>query len=99
MFAMGNPTESSASSICCHNHDEIVSQILSASENTRWVSEHMAELRQKYLHKFIAVHNGKIVTSSDDQARLFRILRTKESKNLPVMAIEFITSENERRIL
>ncbi len=96
---MGNPKGSSASSVCCLNHDEIVDQILSASENTRWISEHMAELRQKFLHKFIAVHNGKIVASSEDQARLFRILRTKESKNIPMVAIEFITSENERWIL
>jgi hypothetical protein len=99
MFDMGKPTGSSASGICCNNHDEVVAQILSASENTRWVSEHMAELRQKYLHKFIAVHNGKVVASSEDQARFFRILRTKEPKNLPTIAIEFITDENERWIL
>jgi ABC-type phosphate/phosphonate transport system ATPase subunit len=96
---MGNPRGHSTSSICCNNHDEIVAQILSASENTLWVSEHMAELRQKYLHKFIAVHNGNIVASSEDQARFFRIVRTKQSKNLPVMAIEFITGENEKWIL
>lgn len=99
MFDMGNPMGSSGSGICCNNHDEVVAQILSASENTRWVSEHMAELRQKYLHKFIAVHKGKVVASSEDQARFFRILRTKEPKNLPTMAIEFITDENERWIL
>ena len=99
MFDMGKPTGSSAPGICCNNHDEVVAQILSASENTRWVSEHMAELRQKYLHKFIAVHKGKVVASSEDQARFFRILRTKESKNLPTIAIEFITDENERWIL
>lgn len=99
MFDMGKSSASSASGICCNNHDEVVAQILSASANTRWVSEHMAELRKKYLHKFIAVHNCKVVASSEDQARFFRILRTKESKNLPTIAIEFITDENERWIL
>lgn len=99
MFEMGKQSKSSISDKCGHSHDEIVAQIQSASENTRWISEHMADLRTKYLHKFVAVHRGRIVAHSDDQAALFKTLREKESKNLSVISVEFITGEDESWIL
>ena len=99
MFEMGNQSKPSAPDMCSQNHDEIVAQILTASENTRWISDHMVELRKKYLHKFVAVHKGRIVASSEDQALLFEALRSRESENLPMISIEFITGEDERWVL
>ena len=81
------------------DHDKIVSQIVSASDNNRWISDHMSELREKHLHKFIAVRNGTIVAVAEDQEELFEILKDRESKNISFISIEFIKDKDELWIL
>ncbi|MGQ9587237.1 MAG: DUF5678 domain-containing protein [Thermoplasmata archaeon] len=70
-----------------------------AAANMRWLSDNMPDLRGRYLHKFVAVHEGRILAVADDQESVFRQLKRMKGLDIGVVAIEFITEEGTTWIL
>jgi len=69
---------------------QLVQRLKKAEENCAWLETHWEELVQSYQDLWIAVHNGRVITSDADQARLFVKLR-RDYPDFQLYAVELIT--------
>jgi len=70
---------------------QLVQRLKKAEENRAWLETHWEELVQSYQDQWIAVHNGRVIASDADQARLFAKLR-RDYPDFQLNAVELITS-------
>ncbi|MBU0685782.1 MAG: hypothetical protein KJ653_08055 [Candidatus Thermoplasmatota archaeon] len=79
--------------------DVAVARVREATNNKHWVSDHMPELRRKYLNKYIAVDKGQVIAVSGSQDSIFRQLKKNGIRDFGVVVIELITDEGTVWIL
>jgi hypothetical protein len=75
------------------SYDQAVAAIRNASNDKRWFFDSLAEFRDKYLHKWIAIHNRKIIDSDDDFDHLAARLKSNEV-DIASVQFEFVNEEN-----
>jgi len=88
-------------SVCSGTDDRAttVQRVEEAAANMRWVSDHMQALRRKYLNKFVAVHEGRVVAVADDQDEVFKKLKKAKGLDIGVIAVEYIAEEGTTWVL
>jgi precorrin-6B methylase 1 len=79
--------------------DVAVARVREAAKNKHWVSDHMPELRRKYLNKYVAVDKGKVVAVAGSQDSIFKQLKKNDIRDFGVVVIELITDEGTVWIL
>jgi precorrin-6B methylase 1 len=79
--------------------DVAVARVRKAAENKHWVSDHMSELRRKYLNKYVAVDKGQVVAVGSSQGSIFKQLKKNGTRDFGVVVIELITDEGTAWVL
>jgi len=76
-----------------------VARVREAAKNKHWVSDHMPELRRKYLNKYVAVDKGQVIAAGGSQDSIFKQLKKNGIRDFGVVIIELITDEGTVWIL
>jgi len=76
-----------------------VARVREAAKNKHWVSDHMPELRRKYLNKYVAVDKGQVIAAGGSQDSIFMQLKKNGIRDFGVVIIELITDEGTVWIL
>lgn len=79
--------------------DVAVARVREAAKNKHWVSDHMPELRRKYLNKHVAVDKGQVIAVGRSQESIFKQLKKNGTPDFGVVIIELITDEGTAWIL
>lgn len=79
--------------------DVAVVRVREAAKNKHWVSDHMPELRRKYLDKYVAVDKGQVIAVGCSQDSIFKQLKKNGIRDFGVVIIELITDEGAVWIL
>ncbi len=79
--------------------DVAVARVREAASNKHWVSDHMPELRRKYLNKYVAVDKGHVIAVGASQDSIFKQLKKNGIRDFGVVIIELITDEGTAWIL
>ncbi len=72
------------------NKTEILAAIRREKENHEWINKFMADLRQKYGDRYIAVEDHKVIDEDRDFSKL--LARVRKMEDPGAVTIEFISA-------
>ena len=75
------------------NREKIGTWLRQFEENSIWIQEHFAHLKENYPDTYIAVSKGKVIKSGKDQSKIRAELESEFSEGFRGIAVSYISSK------